>query len=46
MFSAIKWFFKSLEELAKHCQKSPCGQTDESKCLVYRHILKTVVKVL
>ena len=45
-FSATKWFFKSLEELAKCHQKIACGHTDESKCLAYRHILKTVVKVV
>ena len=45
-FAAIKWFFKSLEELAKCCQKILCGHTDESKHLAYRHILKTVVKVV
>ena len=45
-FSAIKWFFKSLEESAKCHQKIPCGQIDESKCLAYRYILKPVVKVL
>ena len=45
-FSVIKWFFKSLEKSAKCHQTIPCGQTDESKCLVYRHILKPVVKVL
>ena len=44
--SAIKCFFKSLEELAKCHQNISCGQTDESKCLAYRHILKPVVKVL
>ena len=44
-FAAIKWFFKSLEESAKCHQKILCGHTDESKCLAYRHILKTVVKV-
>ena len=38
-------FFKSLEKLAKCHQKIPCGQTDESKRLAYRHILKPVVKV-
>ena len=21
------------------CQKIPCGQTDESKCLAYRHLI-------
>ena len=45
-FAAIKWFFKSLGESAKCCQKILCGHTDESKCLAYRHILKTVVKVV
>ena len=45
-FSAIKWFFKSLEELPKCCQKIFCGHTDESKRPPYRHILKTVVKVV
>ena len=45
-FAAIKWFFKSLEESAKCHQRILCEQTDESKCLVYRHILKTVVKVV
>ena len=39
-------FFKSLEESAKHQQKILCGQTDESTCLAYRHILETIVKVL
>ena len=42
-FAAIKWFFKSLEESAKCCQKIFCGHNDESKCLAYKHILKTVV---
>ena len=28
------------------CQKILCGHTDEPKCIVYRHILKTVVKVV
>ena len=32
-FSAIKWFFKSLEELAKWHQKILHGHTDESKHL-------------
>ena len=45
-FSAIKWFFKSLEESAKCHQKFLCGHTDESKCLAYRHFLKAVVKVV
>ena len=45
-FVAIKWFFKSLAESAKCCQEILCEHTDESKCLVYRHILKTVVKVV
>ena len=40
-----KLFFKSLEKLTKCCQKIPCGQTDESKHLVHRHILKPVAKV-
>ena len=44
--SLKKLFFKSLEKSAKCCQKIPCGQTDESKCLAHRHILKPVVKVL
>ena len=43
--SLKKLFFKSLEKLAKSSQKIPCGQTDESKSLAYRHILKLVVKV-
>ena len=38
--------FQSLEESAKCRQKISCGQTDELKCLAYRHILKPVVKVL
>ena len=41
-FSAIK----SLEELTRWRQKIPCGQTDESKHVGYRHILKTVAEVL
>ena len=45
-FAAIKWFFKSLEESAKCHQKILCGHTDELKCLAYRHVLKTVVKVM
>ena len=45
-FTAIIRFFKSLQESAKCKQKIPCGQTDESKHLAYRHILETVVKVL
>ena len=45
-FAAIKWFFKSLEESAKCHQKILRGHTDESKCLAYGHILKTVVKVM
>ena len=45
-FNAINLFFKSLEELAKHQQKILCGQTHESKCLVYRHILERIVKIL
>ena len=44
--SLTKWFFKSLEESAKCRQKILCGHTDESKHLAYRHILKTVVKVV
>ena len=44
--SFTKQFFKSLEELAKCCQKILCGHTDESKRPPYRHILKTVVKVV
>ena len=43
--SLKKLFFKSLKKSAKCCQKIPCGQTDESKHLAYRHILKPVVKV-
>ena len=38
--------FKSLEELAKCHQKILWGHTCESKHVAYRHILKTVVKVL
>ena len=38
--SLTKWFFKSLEESAKCDQKILCSHTDESKHLVYRHILK------
>ena len=45
-FATIKWFFKSLEESAKCHQKILCGHTDESKCLGYRHLLKTVMKVV
>ena len=44
--SLTKWFFKSLEELAKCCQKILCAHTDESKRPPHRHILKTVVKVM
>ena len=44
--SLTKWFFKSLEELAKCHQKILCGHTDEFKHLAYRHIVKTVVKVV
>ena len=44
--SLTKWFFKSLEELAKCHQKILCGHTGEPKHLAYRHILKTVVKVV
>ena len=39
-------FFKSSENLAKCHQKMSLGQTDELKWLVYRHILKTFLKVL
>ena len=45
-FAVIKWFFKSLEKLAKCHQKILCGHSDESKYLAYIHILKTVVKVM
>ena len=44
--SLTKWFFKSLEESTKCHQKILCGHTDGSKQLAYRHILKTVVKVV
>ena len=44
--SLTEWFFKSLEESAKCRQENLCGQTVESKPLAYRHILKTVVKVV
>ena len=43
--SLQKLFFKSLEKSAKCRQKISCGQTDESKRLMYRHILKPVTKV-
>ena len=43
--SLKKQFFKSSEKSAKYRQKIPYGQTDESKHLAYRHILKPVVKV-
>ena len=43
--SLKKLFFKSLEKAAKCRQKIPCGQTDESKPLAYRHILKPIVTV-
>ena len=43
-FSVI--IFQSLEVLAWCYQKILSAQIDESKCLAYRHILKTGVKVL
>ena len=39
-------FSQSFEELAKCSQNMSCGQCEVSKCLAYRHILKSVVKKL
>ena len=39
-------FSQSFEELAKCIQNMSCGQCEASKCLVYRHILKSIVKKL
>ena len=39
-------FSQSFEELAKHSQNMSCGQCEVSKCLAYRHILKSIVKKL
>ena len=39
-------FSQSFEELAKRSQNMSCEQCEVSKCLAYRHILKSVVKKL
>ena len=39
-------FIQRFEELAKRSQNMSCGQCDVSKCLAYRHILKSIVKKL
>ena len=39
-------FSQSFEELAKCSENMSCGQCEVSKCLAYRHILKSVVKKL
>ena len=39
-------FSQSFEELAKFSQNMSCGQCEVSKHLVYRHILKSIVKKL
>ena len=36
----------SFEELSKCSQNKSCGQCEVSKCLAYRHILKSIVKKL
>ena len=45
-FSAIKSFSQSFGELTRCCQNTSCGQCEASKCLVHRHILKSIVKKL
>ena len=45
-FSAIKLFSQSFGELTRCSQNMSCGQSEVSKCLVYRHILKSIVKKL
>ena len=38
--------FQKFRRIGKVPSENLCGHTDESKHLVYRHILKTVVKVV
>ena len=44
--SAIKLFSQSFGELSRCSQNMSCGQCEVSKCLAYRHILKSIVKKL
>ena len=45
-FSVIKLFSQSFGELTRCSQNMSCGQCEVSKRLVYRHILKSIVKKL
>ena len=45
-FSAIKLFSQSFGDLTRCSQNLSCGQCEVSKCLAYRHILKSLVKKL
>ena len=43
-FSVIKLFSQGFGELTRCSQNMSCGQCEVSKRLVYRHILKSIVK--
>ena len=45
-FSAFKLFSQSFGELTRCSQNMSCGQCEVSKCLAYRHILKSIVRKL
>ena len=45
-FATIKMVFQKFRRIGKVPSKILCGHTDESKCLAYGHILKTVLKVV
>ena len=45
-FSVIKLFSQCFGELTRCSQSMSCGQSEVSKHLVYRHILKSIVKKL
>ena len=45
-FSATKLFSQSFGELTRCSKNMSCGQCEVSKCLAYRHILKSIVKKL
>ena len=39
-------FSRNFEELAKCHQNIPSGQSNASNCLIYRHIVKTIINEL
>ena len=45
-FLQSKLFSQSFGELTRCSQNMSCGQSEVSKCLAYRHILKSIVKKL